>query len=425
MYLLTVYFWICVLIFLAVCLIEWYFLQAVKVFSQDFSPNTKQIILWITYILAAYSISMGLLNIFNPPYRWSPSSPLRLFFGTAFLLLICKILGSSFLLIDDLIRLFRWLWSLIASKPKTEEAVVATQGINRLKFLSQLAITFTVVPAVGFLYGIVRGAYKYRVHNVKIPSPNLPEAFNGFKIVQLSDIHTGSFANTNPLNKAFDIVMQQNADLILFTGDLVNNISEEVAEFTETFKCLKAPHGVYSVLGNHDYGDYVEWDNLQSKQQNFEKLKATQKSCGWHLLMNEHIAIEKNGQHIGLIGVENWGGSLRFPRYGKLNEAYAGAEKFPFKILMTHDPSHWDKQVRPEYGDIDLTLSGHTHGMQMGIEIPGILKWSPASWVYKQWAGLYKDGKQFLYVNRGLGFLGYPGRLGIWPEITVIELQRV
>src|SRR5690606_19996815 len=188
----------------------------------------------------------------------------------------CTVLGCCFLLTDDIIRLLRWLWSISTSKPRTEEVVAATQGINRLKFLSQLAITFTVVPAVGFLYGIVRGAYKYRVHNVKIPSPNLPEAFDGFKIVQLSDIHTVSFASTNPLNKAFDIVMQHNADLILVTGDLVHNVSEEVADFTETFKRLKAPHGVYSVLGNHDYGDYVEWENEQTKKENLERLKRTQ-----------------------------------------------------------------------------------------------------------------------------------------------------
>lgn len=398
-------------------------MQAVKTFSQDFSQNKKQLILSIAYILAAYTLSATLVSVFYPFQKWSGF--MRFIFSAVFVTLICKILGCSFLLIDDIIRLFRWLWNIIASKPKTEEAVAATQGINRLKFLSQLAITFTVIPAVGFLYGIVRGAYKYRVHNVKIPSPNLPEAFDGFKIVQLSDIHTGSFASTNPLNKAFDIVMQQNADLILFTGDLVNNVSDEVADFTEVFKRLKAPHGVYSVLGNHDYGDYVEWENAQTKKENLERLKNTQKSYGWNLLMNEHVAIEKNGQHIGLIGIENWGGNLRFPRYGKLDKAYAGAEKFPFKILMSHDPSHWDAEVRPKYGEIDLMLSGHTHGMQMGIEIPGVIKWSPSSWVYKQWAGLYKDGKQFLYVNRGLGFLGYPGRLGIWPEITVIELQKV
>jgi predicted MPP superfamily phosphohydrolase len=318
--------------------------------------------------------------------------------------------------------LFRWIFSLI--RKSQTEVVDASQGISRLKFFSQLAVTFTVIPAVGFLYGMVRGAYKYRVHRVKVPSPNLPPEFHGFKIIQLSDIHVGSFVNDEGLKKAFDIVEQQNADLILFTGDLVNNVATELEGYEEQFKRLKAPHGVYSVLGNHDYGDYVAWPaNTNEKAENLEKLKSRQKEFGWKLLMNEHVAIEKNGARIGLLGIENWGGNMRFPRYGKMKEATKGAEAYPFKILMSHDPSHWDMQVLLDYPEIDLTLSGHTHGMQFGIEIPGF-KWSPVKYLYKNWAGLYRKGQQFLYVNRGLGFLGYPGRLGIWPEITVIELQK-
>jgi predicted MPP superfamily phosphohydrolase len=307
---------------------------------------------------------------------------------------------------------------------KKAEVIDASQGISRLKFLSQLAVTFTVVPAVGFLYGMVWGAYKYRVHKVKVPSGNLPPEFDGFRIVQLSDIHNGSFINDSALTKAFKIVAEQNADLILFTGDLVNNETKELEGYDHVFKSLKAPYGVYSVLGNHDYGDYVQWGNNEAKQANLEKLKEKQKEYGWRLLMNEHIAIKKDGAQIGLLGIENWGGNMRFPRYGKMTEAYKGAENYPFKILLSHDPSHWDMEVVLEYPEIDLTLSGHTHGMQFGIEIPG-LKWSPIKYLYKNCAGLYKQGEQFLYVNRGLGFLGYPGRLGIWPEITVIELQRV
>ena len=212
--------------------------------------------------------------------------------------------------------------------------------------------------------------------------------------------------------------------MILFTGDLVNNEAKETLGFEEVYKSLKAPHGVFSVLGNHDYGDYLVWNSPEEKRKNLDDLKMVHHNAGWRLLMNEHVPIEKNGEKIALLGVDNWGGNLRFPKYGKMDLAYKGAENYPYKILMSHDPSHWDKQVQPEDPDIDLTLSGHTHGMQLGIEIPGI-KWSPSQWVYKQWAGLYKSGKQFLYVNRGLGFLGYPGRLGIWPEITVIELQKV
>jgi predicted MPP superfamily phosphohydrolase len=405
------------LIFFAlIVIIELYFLQAVKTFIQDFSR--KSVFLWTAYVLAGISVVIGVVSLFYPPPTWPGS--LRLIAAGAFVLLLCKLIGSSFLLIDDVFRLFRWIYSLFTASPETEQV---SKGISRLKFLSQLAVTFTVIPAAGFIYGMIRGAYKYRVHKVKVPSANLPEAFHGFKIVQLSDIHTGSFINNSALNKAFDIVMQQKADLILFTGDLVNNVATETVGYEDVYKRLQAPHGVYSVLGNHDYGDYVQWDSHEEKHNNLETLKAIQKEAGWRLLMNEHVPIEKNGQKIALLGIENWGGNMRFPKYGKMNLAHKGTEDYSYKILMSHDPSHWEKQVQTEYPDIDLTLSGHTHGMQLGIEIPGI-KWSPIQYLYKQWAGLYQSGKQFLYVNRGLGFLGYPGRLGIWPEITVIELQK-
>ena len=402
-----------------VVLIEWYFLQAVKMFTQDFSTAKKNAFIYTAYVFASISLLFAIAALISPPPNWN--NFFRFLSSVIVILLLCKLLGSVFLLVDDLVRLFRWIFSLF--KQKATETLDADVGISRIKFFSQLAITFTVIPAIGFIYGMVRGAYKYRIHNVKVPSPNLPEEFDGFKIIQLSDIHTGSFLNDNALTKAFDIVMQQKADLILFTGDLVNNVSTEVEGYEHLFKKLNAPHGVYSVLGNHDYGDYVTWESNEAKQKNLELLKDKQKGFGWKLLMNEHVAIEKNGAQIGLLGIENWGGNMRFPRYGKMQNAHQGTEKYPFKILMSHDPSHWDKQVVTDYPDIDLTLSGHTHGMQLGIEIPGF-KWSPVKYIYKNWAGLYKQGKQFLYVNRGLGFLGYPGRLGIWPEITVIELQK-
>ncbi|MBA2610644.1 MAG: metallophosphoesterase [Bacteroidetes bacterium] len=403
-----------------IILIELYFLQAVKTFTQDFSQGKRSAILYITYTIACISILMAIVAIVYPPPNWN--SFLRFLSSILIIIVLCKLIGCSFLLIDDIIRLFRWIFSFLKSKP--EVIAETTTGISRLKFLSQVAITFTVVPAVGFIYGMVRGAYKYRVHNVKIPSSKIPKEFNGFKIVQLSDIHTGSFLNEDGLKKAFEIVAAQKPDLILFTGDLVNNEAKEVEGYEHLFSSLKAPHGVFSVLGNHDYGDYVQWNGPEEKRENLQKLKAKQKDFGWRILMNEHVPIEKDGAQIGLIGIENWGGNMRFPRYGKMKEAYEGADKYPFKILMSHDPSHWDMQVVLEYPEVDLTLSGHTHGMQLGIEIPGF-KWSPIKYLYKNWAGLYKQDKQMLYVNRGLGFLGYPGRLGIWPEITVIELQSV
>lgn len=408
--------------FILIVIVEIYFLQAVKTICKDYSPRKRKTIMWIAYSLIIMNISLSLVAVVYPPPQWHVF--FRYLSGVGLILFVCKLMGSMFLLIDDLIRLIKWVISLFNKTPKTttEES---GKPISRIKFLSYLAATFTVIPAVSFLYGVVRGAYKFRVHKVKVSAPNLPEAFEGFKIVQISDMHSGSFISPEPLIKAFNIVLQQQPDIIFFTGDLVNNEVHETDEHLETYKMLQAPYGVYSTLGNHDYGDYKMWESKEEKHKNLEDLKAVHTNSGWRLLMNEHVAIEKNGQKIALLGIENWGGRGGFPKYGKLDEAHKGTEEYPFKILLSHDPSHWDVQVSQEekYKDIDLTLSGHTHGMQFGIEIPGI-KWSPVQYMYKHWAGLYKQDNQYLYVNRGLGFLGYPGRLGIWPEITVIELSR-
>lgn len=408
--------------FILIVLVEVYFLQALKTISIDYAPQKRKLILWIAYALAGFNLILSLVAIVYPPPEWN--NFFRFISSIGLILFVCKLIGCSFLVIDDVIRLFRWIATFFqkAPTPATQESV---HHISRLKFLSYVAVTFTVIPAFSFIYGMVRGAYKYRVHKVKVTSPNLPDAFDGFKIVQLSDIHCGSFMSTEPLVKAFNIVLNEKPDIIFFTGDLVNNETSETDPHLATYKMLKAPYGVYSCLGNHDYGDYKQWDSQEAKVQNLKDLKEVHSKSGWRLLMNEHVPIEKDGQKIALLGIENWGGNLRFPRYGKLENAHAGTEDYPFKILLSHDPSHWDVQVSQEakYKDIDLTLSGHTHGMQFGIEIPGF-KWSPVQYFYKHWAGLYKQDNQYLYVNRGLGFLGYPGRLGIWPEITVIELKK-
>ncbi len=410
------------LVFLFIAFIEFYFFQAVKTFIQDFSQNKKSIILLATYFLMGISLFIGLVSLFYPPPQWN--NVFRFICTVFLIILLCKLIGCTFLIVDDLIRLFRWFIALF-KKSEITSPLGSNEGISRLKFFSQLAIAFTVIPAIGFIYGIVRGAYKYKIHKVNISFPNLPDEFIGFKIVQLSDIHCGSFMNADPLIKAFNLSLEQKPDVILFTGDLVNNEAAETKPYIEAFKMLKAPFGVFSCLGNHDYGDYKVWESSEAKKENLSNLKNIHAECGWRLLMNENVSIEKNGQKIALLGVENWGGNLKFPKYGKLDHAHLGTESYPFKILLSHDPSHWDYQVLKEskYNDIDLTLSGHTHGMQFGIEIPGF-KWSPVQYIYKNWAGLYKKGSQYLYVNRGLGFLGYPGRLGIWPEITVIELQK-
>ncbi|MEJ7767788.1 MAG: metallophosphoesterase, partial [Chitinophagaceae bacterium] len=277
----------------------------------------------------------------------------------------------------------------------------------------------------GTLFGsLVYGfsnTYNYQVKRVKRSFENLPLGFRGTKIIHISDIHSGSFTDKQAVEKGVDKILKENPDLVLFTGDLVNDRASEMEGYVQVFNRIKAPLGVFSTLGNHDYGDYVKWDSVEAKMNNLTMLKEVHSALGWKLLMNEHTVLEKNGDRIALLGIENWSAKGRFPKYGKMEKAYPGAETLPFKILMSHDPSHWDAQVRTGYPDIDLMVAGHTHGMQFGINLPG-LKWSPVQFMYKQWAGLYEKGRQKLYVNPGYGFIGYPGRVGILPEITVIEL---
>jgi len=334
-------------------------------------------------------------------------------------ILVAKLFAILFFLIDDIRRGFFWLIKKIfLSKP--DAASISDNSISRSVFLSWIGTILGGGFLATFLYGF-KNKYNYQIKRVKINFPNLPNAFKGLKILQLSDIHSGSFTNKKAVNNGISLALQQKPDLILFTGDLVNEQAVEVLPYKDVFARLSAPMGVYSVLGNHDYGDYHRWNTDEEKVKNLEHLKKIESEMGWRLLMNEHIIFERNGEKIALIGIENWSAKARFPKYGKLDVAYAGTENIPFKILMSHDPSHWDAQVRPQYSDIDLTLSGHTHGMQFGVETPHF-KWSPIEWVYKEWAGLYQTGKQYLYVNCGFGFLGYPGRIGILPEITMIEL---
>lgn len=330
--------------------------------------------------------------------------------------IIAKVIMVIFFLLDDSRRAVAW----------SAKKIRHTQGdeliISRSAFLSWLGLTLGTVFFGSILLGITN-RYNYRIIRQRIKFPNLPPSFQGLRIVHISDIHCGSFNNTGAVARGIEMIMQQKPDLILFTGDLVNDRAIELKNYKQIFAKLKAPLGVYSILGNHDYGDYHQWNSPSEKQKNLEDLKNIQKEMGWRLLMNEHVVFERNGENIALIGIENWSAKARFPKYGRLSQAYAGTEQMPFKILMSHDPSHWDAQVNTQYKDIDLTLSGHTHGMQFGVEI-GRLRWSPVQYVYNQWGGKYTKGNQVLYVNRGFGFLGYMGRVGIKPEITVIELER-
>jgi predicted MPP superfamily phosphohydrolase len=294
------------------------------------------------------------------------------------------------------------------------------EGISRSAFLSWLGIGLGGGLMATLVYGF-SNKYNYQVVRKKLRYDNVPAAFKGLKIVHISDIHSGSFTDKEAVRKGVEKIMNEKPDIILFTGDLVNDRATEMDDYMEIFSKLSAPMGVYSTLGNHDYGDYVAWESADIKRSNLERLKEIHAELGWRLLMNEHVPLEKNGEKIALIGIENWSAKGNFPKYGRLQEAYQGSEDIGFKILMSHDPSHWVAEVQEKYMDIDLMLAGHTHGMQFGVEVPGF-RWSPVQYMYKQWAGLYENNNQKLYVNRGFGFIGYPGRVGILPEITVLEL---
>ncbi len=307
-------------------------------------------------------------------------------------------------------------------KYSKEQTTIRYPKITRSKFLSQVGIIFATAPFISLLFGMHRGRFAFFTRHQKLNFPNLPSAFDGFKIVQISDIHLGSFAsNYHKLEGIVDIINEEQADLILFTGDLVNNFHEETLGWEKVFTKLKAKYGMFSILGNHDYGDYTDWNSPEEKAKNFQGIVDAHKRFGFTLLRDKSVAVNLNGEEIALTGVENWGHDP-FPRYGDLNKALKGTETYPFKILMSHDPDHWDAEVIDKT-NIDLMLAGHTHGMQFGIDWKGF-RWSPAKYKFKRWDGLYQHKSQYMYVNRGLGFLGMPARIGMHPEITVLHLAK-
>lgn len=409
-----------VLLFLSFMLIlDTYFFQAIKTISQEASPKLKILIYSIYWSLTILAVIGFILFVYSEPDFLGKKVRTYLF-ATIIGLFMAKLLALVFFLADDLRRGIQWLAGKLFSSG-TSSSTISEDGISRSAFLSWLGVAAGTTLFGSLLYGFTN-KYKYQVKRIQLAYENLPAAFKGMRIVHISDIHSGSFLDKNAVEHGIEQILSEKPDIILFTGDLVNDKASEMKEYMEVFSKLNAPMGVYSTLGNHDYGDYVQWpiDGI-TKEQNLENLKKVHADLGWRLLMNEHVALERNGEQIALLGIENWSAKARFPKHGKLNLASAGTEKYPFKILMSHDPSHWHSQVTPDYKDVDLTLSGHTHGMQFGVEIPGF-KWSPVQYMYKEWAGLYEDAKQKLYVNRGFGFIGYPGRVGILAEITVIEL---
>ncbi|MEO7801219.1 MAG: metallophosphoesterase [Ginsengibacter sp.] len=406
------------LIFIAIMvLLDVYVFQAVKAVSYNGSSKTRAIVYGIYWAISILAIICFLIFVFAR--QETLPKPFRTYLlATEIGLFFAKFIAVVFFMVDDLRRLIQWAsGKIFFSNTEGEEL---SDGISRSAFLSWLGLAAGGSLFSTLVYGF-SNKYDYQIKNIDLSFDNLPAAFKGLKVVHISDIHSGSFANKAAVNRGIDKILALNPDLIIFSGDLVNDRSEEMTDYIDSFSRLKAPMGVYSTLGNHDYGDYAAWPyNGISKPQNLEILKQTHAKLGWRLLMNEHVELNKGDDKIALIGIENWSAKARFPKYGDMAKAYKGSENYPFKILISHDPSHWDAQVRSQYPDVDLMLSGHTHGMQFGVEIPGF-KWSPVQYVYKQWAGLYEKDKQKLYINRGYGFIGYPGRVGILPEITLLN----
>lgn len=406
-------------IFIAIMLLlDFYVFQALKLVTINLAPKVK----WIIYGVYWSFTVVAIVFFIASPYIKTESLPLII---KSYLLpliigfFIAKLVAALFFLLDDLRRIFQWggtavVSALSSGKNHTEN------DITRSVFLSWLGLGIGGSLFGTLLYGF-GNKYKYRIEKVKISFENLPSAFKGMKIVQISDIHSGSLDDKGAVEKGIQKIMDQAPDLILFTGDLVNNEATEMKELASVFSKLSAPMGVFSILGNHDYGDYKQWGSAEAKKANLDSLKSIHQEMGWRLLLNEHVVIEKDSDKFALIGVENWGAKGNFSKYGDLKKAYEGSQDHSFKLLMSHDPSHWEAEVCKSFNDIDLMLAGHTHGMQFGVEIPGF-RWSPVQYMYKQWAGLYEKNNQKLYINRGFGFLGYPGRVGIMPEITLIEL---
>ena len=397
-------------------LIEIYAFQAFKTLTKN---NWIIKIYTIINVIVFANFFFRLFNIYfqNLDYSDIFYNYLSVPFALLFTLLCFKLIIISFLFFEDLIRLIESTIKFFFSSSSDSFLV------QRREFLSKLAILVASIPIPFVIHGIFKGRYNYRVFNYELEFDDLPDDFDGYQLTHISDIHSGSLNNRNNVEYAVDLINKQNSDLILFTGDIVNNKSSELIEWKTLFSKLKAKDGKYSVLGNHDYGDYVQWSSKNEKKLNFQMLLDIQKEMGFNLLLNENTKINKNNSSISLVGVENWGKG-RFKKKGDIDMACLGLTNSDFKIVMSHDPSHWDKVLIDHKTHFHLTLSGHTHGMQFGIEIPGWISWSPVKWAYKYWAGIYNKKNQFINVNRGFGVLGFPGRIGVYPEISVIKLKK-
>lgn len=392
-------------------LIDIYAFQAIKTVSKS------QWLYWLYFIISIVLLGLFIYQLTGGVHG-RQMTPSRMYtFGFFLAIFIPKLLVIVFMFGEDIARFSVGLFSKFGG---SDDGFYLP---SRRKFISSVAIGIAAIPFASLLYGMYRGKYNYKVLKYALEFDDLPDAFDGYTITQISDVHSGSFDNKKKVAYGVDLINEQQSDVILFTGDLVNNKADEMLAWKDYFSKLTAKDGVYSVLGNHDYGDYIGWPSERDKKENLQKLKNIQKDMGWQLLLNEHVTISRNGEQIKLIGVENWGAG-GFKKAGDLEKACAGVSKSDFKILMSHDPSHWAEKVKQDDRHFHLTLSGHTHGMQFGIEIPGWFKWSPVKYRYENWAGIYEELGRYINVNRGFGFLGYPGRVGIWPEVTVIQLKK-
>lgn len=387
-------------------IIEIYVYQAIRNITTN---NYIRIGYWV-FTLLAYAIILYWILTFNRASR--DHQQIQLMVSAMMIFVLPKLLSVIFLLIGDFTRFIEFGFKYFTAKENYFP--------ERRKFISTTALAAAGIFSALAIDGIIFGKYRHTVRKIKLRFKNLPENFKGYKIVQISDVHSGSFFNPQKLQKAIDLINEQDADLVLFTGDMVNNYADEFKPFIPLFKSIKAKDGKFSILGNHDYGDYGAWNSREEKAQNIPTLKNYQAEAGFKMLRNENIALEKNGEKIYLLGVENWG-IKPFPQYGDLDKALLGVPEDAIKVLMSHDPTHFDEVVKKHKTNIHLTLSGHTHGMQFGLDLKNI-KWSPVKFKYKKWADLYESEGKYLYVNRGFGVIAYPGRVGINPEITVIEL---
>lgn len=393
--------------------VEIYAYQATKTVIAKKKASTQK---WIKRLYLGQAIAVFGLMLY---LRFSQYGTVTFSFMVSFVFMTytAKLVGLIFVFIDDFRRVIKWFFD--RKRTRREREKMAGKRIPRSQFLARTAVVAATLPIATMSFGIVSGAYDYRIRRRRVYLPNLPKAFEGMKIGQLSDIHSGSFFDKKAVEGGVNLLLKEKPDVVFFTGDLVNNETKEVREYFDIFSKVKADMGVYSTLGNHDYGDYKRWPSVAAKRQNLRDMVEAHQRLGWNLMLNENTSLQQGGDKVAILGVENWGAG-RFAKYGKLDEAYKHAEG-DVKLLLSHDPSHWDEQVRTTYPDIDLMFAGHTHGMQLGVEI-GDFRWSPSKYIYKQWADLYQEDNQYLYVNRGFGFLGFPGRIGIYPEITMLEL---